>query len=312
MKYTTNTFKANNGDAIFYYKWTHDPSIPLKGIVQISHGVGEHAGRYQPIASLLQQQGYNVYANDHRVHGRSAKSKALMGFYDGENYFDDAIEDMRQLTLLIKKAHPENKIILFGHSMGALLSRKYVIKYGDDLQALILSGTGGFLKGLGEIGLFSAKVISSFRGRTKSNDLLKSVFFSEFNKKFKPNRTKVDWISSDEHQVDLFEADPYRIEDFSLSIFLDILKGSKEINKQTTFNATPKKLPIFIFSGDKDPVGEMGKGIKRVVRQYEKAGINDLTFKLYKGGRHEMLNEVNKEEVEQDVLNWLNEKIEAN
>ena len=153
------------------------------------------------------------------------------------------------------------------------------------------------------------KVIRTFRGRTKTNDLLKSVFFSEFNKKFKPNRTNVDWISSDEHQVDLFEADPYRIEDFSLSIFLDILKGSKEINKQTTFNATPKKLPIFIFSGDRDPVGEMGKGIKRVVKQYEKAGINDLTFKLYKGGRHEMLNEVNKEEVEQDVINWLNEKI---
>ncbi len=284
-------------------------NVPFKGVVQISHGVGEHAGRYRPIASLLQEQGYVVYANDHRVHGRSAKSKALMGFYDGENYFDDAIEDMRELTLLIKKELPDKKIILFGHSMGALLSRKYVIEYGDDLQALILSGTGGFLKGLGDIGLFSAKVIRTFRGRTKTNDLLKSVFFSEFNKKFKPNRTNVDWISSDEHQVDLFEADPYRIEDFSLSIFLDILKGSKEINKQTTFNATPKKLPIFIFSGDRDPVGEMGKGIKRVVKQYEKAGINDLTFKLYKGGRHEMLNEVNKEEVEQDVINWLNEKI---
>ncbi len=311
MNYTTNTYDTRNGDTIFYYKWVHNINMPFKGVVQISHGVGEHAGRYHPIASLLQKQGYEVYANDHRVHGRSAKSKALLGFYDGKNYFDDAVQDMRELTLLIKKEHPEKKIILFGHSMGALLSRKYVIKYGDDLQALILSGTGGFLKGLGNIGLFSAKVIRTFRGRTKSNNLLKSVFFSEFNKKFKPNRTNVDWISSDERQVDLFEADPYRIEDFSLSIFLDILKGSKEINKQTTFNATPKKLPIFIFSGDKDPVGEMGKGIKRVVKQYEKAGINDLTFKLYKGGRHEMLNEVNKEEVEQDVLNWLNEKVEV-
>jgi alpha-beta hydrolase superfamily lysophospholipase len=167
------------------------------------------------------------------------------------------------------------------------------------------------MKGLGSVGLLSAKVISKFKGRSRSNGLLKSVFFSEFNKKFKPNRTQVDWISSDQDQVDLFEADPLRIEDFSLSIFLDILKGSKEINKQSTFNATPKKLPILIFSGDKDPVGEMGKGVKKVAKQYEKAGIHDLTFKLYKGGRHEMLNEVNKEEVEQDVINWLNEKIEA-
>ena len=311
MNYTTNTYKTKGGDSIFYYKWPHNTTIKFKGIVQISHGVGEHAGRYHRIAKILQEHGYEVYANDHRVHGKTAESKELMGFYDGENYFDDAVEDMHELTQLIKKEHPEKKIILFGHSMGSLLSRRYVVKYGDDLQALILSGTASFMKGLGSVGLLSAKVISKFKGRARSNGLLKSVFFSEFNKKFKPNRTQVDWISSDQHQVDLFEADPLRIEDFSLSIFLDILKGSKEINKQSTFNATPKKLPIYIFSGDKDPVGEMGKGVKKVVKQYEKAGIHDLTFKLYKGGRHEMLNEVNKEEVEQDVINWLNEKVEA-
>jgi len=311
MDFITNTYKSKDGESIFYYKWSANPNIPLKGIVQISHGVGEHAGRYQPIAKILIDQGYEVYANDHRVHGRTAKSKELMGFYEGNNYFDDAVEDMRQLTMIIKKEHPTKKIVLFGHSMGSLLSRQYVTKYGDDLHALVLSGTASFMKGLGAVGLASAKVISAFRGRSRSNDLLKSVFFSEFNKKFKPNRTKVDWISSDEKQVDLFEADPYRIEDFSLSVFLDILKGSKEINKQLTFNSTPKNLPIFIFSGDKDPVGEMGKGVKKVINQYKKAGINDLTSKIYEGGRHEMLNETNKEEVEQDVINWINQRVEA-
>jgi len=311
MDFITDTFKATDGESIFYYKWSVKANIPIKGIVQISHGVGEHAGRYQPIAKILTDQGYEVYANDHRVHGRTAKSKELRGFYDGENYFDDAIKDMRQLTKLIKKEQPNKKIVLFGHSMGSLLSRQYVTKYGDDLHALVLSGTASFMRGLGTVGLASAKVISAFRGRSRSNDFLKSAFFSEFNKKFKPNRTKVDWISSDEKQVDLFDADPYRIEDFSLSIFLDILKGSREINKQLTFNATPKKLPIYIFSGDKDPVGEMGKGVKKVVRQYKKAGINDLTSKIYKGGRHEMLNETNKKEVEQDIVNWINQKVEA-
>ncbi|HHC79010.1 MAG TPA: alpha/beta hydrolase, partial [Flavobacteriia bacterium] len=117
-------------------------------------------------------------------------------------------------------------------------------------------------------------------------------------------------ISSDEKQVAIFEADPYRVEDFSLSVFLDIVKASKQLNKQQTFNATPKNLPILIFSGDKDPVGEMGKGLKRVLKQYKKAGMNDVTLKLYKGGRHEMLNEVNKEEVTHDLVSWLNEKIE--
>lgn len=309
MDYITNTYNAKDGESIFYYQWPTNTKVPFKGIVQISHGVGEHAGRYQRIAKLLTGQGYEVYANDHRVHGRTAMSKKLMGFYDGKNYFEDAVEDMRQLTKLIKKDHPNKKIILFGHSMGSLLSRQYVTKYGDDLHALVLSGTASFMKGLGTVGLASAKVISIFNGRSRSNSFLKSAFFSEFNKKFKPNRTKVDWISSDKKQVDLFEADPYRIEDFSLSIFLDILKGSREINKQITFNATPKKLPIYIFSGDKDPVGEMGKGVKKVINQYKKAGINDLTSKIYEGGRHEMLNEINKEEVEQDVINWLNQRV---
>ena len=311
MNYTTHNYTTKDEESIFYYQWKANADVPFKGVVQISHGVGEHAGRYQRIANILQKQGYEVYANDHRAHGRSVKSDELMGFYAGKNYFEDAVEDMRQLTEIIKKENHNQKIILFGHSMGSLLSRQYVTIYGDELHALILSGTASFMKGLGNVGLIGANVIKVFKGRTKKNELLKSLFFSEFNKKFKPNRTSLDWISSDEEQVDIFDADPYRIEDFSLSVFLDIVKASKQLNKQPMFNATPKNLPIFIFSGDKDPVGEMGKGLKRVLKQYKKAGIQDVTLKLYKGGRHEMLNEVNREEVEQDLMSWLNKKIEV-
>jgi alpha-beta hydrolase superfamily lysophospholipase len=311
MSFTTNTYKTIDDVTIFYYKWPANKNTPLKGVIQISHGVGEHAGRYQPIAKILQREGYEVYANDHRIHGKSAKNDAFLGFYDGDDYFSDALNDMRHLTDIIKKEHPNKKIILFGHSMGSLLSREYATKYGGDLEALILSGTANFMKGLGSFGLLSAQFLGKLNGKHRSNEFLKNLFFTQFNKKFKPNRTKVDWISSDENQVDLFEADPLRIEDFSLSVFLDLLKGSKKVNQVSTFKNTPKDLPLFIFSGDKDPVGEMGKGVKKVKNKYQKAGINDITLKLYKGGRHEMLNEVNKNEVEQDVINWLNEKIKA-
>lgn len=308
MDYKTNTFIAHDGEQIFYYHWkTKKP----KAVVQIAHGVGEHAGRYQSIASLLQKQGYEVYANDHRIHGNSVSSKDLLGVYEGQNYFEDAVDDMRELTKIIKEEHPQQKIILFGHSMGSLLSREYVTMYGEDLYALALSGTASFMKGLGNVGLVGANVTKFFRGRKRSSTTLKSLFFTEFNKKFKPNRTKVDWISRDEHQVDLFQADPLRIEDFSISVFIDILKGSKKINQKPTFEATPKNLPIYIFSGDKDPVGEMGTGVKKVAKQYQKVGIKDLTLKIYKGGRHEMLNEINKEEVERDFINWLNTRIES-
>jgi alpha-beta hydrolase superfamily lysophospholipase len=311
MGFATSTFKTVDHETIFYYKWPSAKNIPLKGIVQIAHGVGEHAGRYHPIAKKLQNEGFEVYANDHRIHGKSVKNNDYLGYYDGENYFLDALNDMRQLTEIIQKEHPKKKIILFGHSMGSLISREYITKYGDDLNALILSGTASFMKGLGPIGLFSANILGTINGKHRSNELLKNLFFTQFNKKFKPNRTKVDWISSDENQVDIFEADPLRIEDFSLSVFKDILKGTKKISLTETFENTPKNLPILIFSGDKDPVGEMGKGVQKVANKYIKAGIKDLTLKLYEGGRHEMLNETNKNEVEQDVINWLNDRIRA-
>ena len=311
MSFTTNTYQTFDNETIFYYHWQVSCNTKKRGIIQLAHGVGEHALRYEYIAELLQNQGYEVYANDHRIHGKSVKSKDYLGFYDGEDYFSDAIFDMRKLSEIIKKEHPHKKIILFGHSMGSLLSRAYVTKYGEDVEALILSGTASFLKGIGALGLFSAKILGKLNGKHRSNEILKNLFFSQFNKKFKPNRTKVDWISSDEKEVDIFEADPLRIEDFSLSVFLDILEGSKEINKSHAFKNTPKDLPIFIFSGDKDPVGEMGKGVKKVAENYKKAGVKSVTLKLYKGGRHEMLKEVNKEEVAIELISWLNHKIEA-
>ncbi len=309
MNYRTRTYTTRDNLEIFYYHWKSSIKNP-KGIVQIAHGMGEHAGRYKKIASLLQSQGFEVYANDHRIHGKSVKTIDQLGVYDGVNYFDDAVEDMREFTNLIKTEHPDQKIILFGHSMGSFFSREYVTKYGDDVKLLALSGTASFMKGLGAVGLFSANLIKLVKGGKQSNSALKSIFFSEFNKKFKPNRTKVDWISSDEEQVDIFNADPYRIEDFSINVFIDILKGSKKINEKHAFLATPKKIPIYMFAGSEDPVGEMGKGVKKVANQYIRAGVNDLTLKMYQG-RHEMLNEVNKEEVEQDFINWLNAKVEV-
>lgn len=311
MSFQTDIYESFDGETIFYYKWPANKKKSLKGIIQISHGVGEHAGRYQSVAKLFQKKGYEVYAHDHRIHGLSAKSHDHLGFYDGDDYFSDAILDMRKLTEIILKEHPNKKVILFGHSMGSLLSREYVTLFRDDIEALILSGTANFMKGLGTFGLISTKIFSKLNGKHRSNEILKSLFFNQFNKKFKPNRTKVDWISSDKQQVDIFQADPLRIEDFSLSVFSGILKGSKRINKLPMFKNTPKELPIYIFSGDKDPVGEMGRGVKKVAINYKKVGIKDLTLKLYKGGRHEMLNEINKSEVEQDLLNWLNKRFKA-
>lgn len=309
MYYKTDTFTAKDGEIICYYKWEAQRSTKDRGIIQIAHGIGEHAGRYDHIAHRLQKEGFTIYANDHRAHGKTAEIKRLYGYYDGEDYFEDVVADMHALTELMRVEHPNSKFILFGHSMGSLLSRKYVLRYGKEIDALILSGTANFIKGLGHFGLASTKMVSMLRGRERSNETLRAFFFDEFNKKFKPNRTKLDWISSDEAAVDAFEADPYRIENFSIGVFADILTNSKQLNQTSAFVNTPDKLPILIFSGDEDPVGEMGKGVSKVAKNYERNGNKALTFNLYKGGRHEMLNEKNREEVEEDIVTWLNTHI---
>ncbi len=309
MHYKTHTFNTSDGETICYYKWECAQEVENRGIIQIAHGIGEHAGRYDTIAHRLQTEGFTVYANDHRAHGKTAAIKQLFGYYDGADYFEDVVEDMHNLSDLMRAEHPDEKFILFGHSMGSLLSRKYVLTYGNEIDGLILSGTANFIKGLGHFGLVATKAVTAVRGRKRGNETLRALFFDEFNKKFKPNRTKLDWISSDEKAVDEFEADPYRIENFSLGVFADIISNSRVLNKKNAFTATPDNLPILIFSGDKDPVGEMGKGVTKVARNYKKYGNEDLTFNLYEGGRHEMLNETNSKEVEEDIVTWLNTQI---
>lgn len=305
MQYSTHTFTASDGEQICYYKWGNALKTQFRGVVQIAHGIGEHAARYDTIAQRLTEDGFVVYANDHRAHGKTAEIKRLYGHYDGNDYFEDAVDDMHSLRAVMQQEYPNAKFILFGHSMGSLLSRKYATMYGEGIDALILSGTASFIKGLGHFGLVATKAVTAINGRVKGNETLRAMFFDEFNKKFKPNRTKLDWISSDEEAVDRFEADPYRIENFSLGVFADIISNSKKINKEIAFKMVPNKVPILIFSGDKDPVGEMGKGVKKVAENFKKHGNTDLTFHLYKGGRHEMLNELNSQEVEQDILDWL-------
>jgi len=307
--FKTKILTADDGENICYYHWKHNPDIPLKGVVQISHGIGEYAGRYDHFAHKLQLEGYEIYANDHRAHGKTAELKGLFGFYDGDDYFEDCANDMHSLANIMRQEHPKAKFILFGHSMGSLLSRTFVAKYPQKPDALILSGTASFIKGLGNFGLIATRITTKVKGRGRKNDTLKSIFFGEFNKKFKPNRTKFDWLSTDKKEVDIFIEDPYRVEDLSLGIFQDVIKNTKKLGKKESIECIPKKLPILFFSGDEDPVGEMGKGVKKIYKKYKKQGIEDITLNLYEGGRHEMLKETNSEQVENDILRWIESRI---
>ncbi|HFA51941.1 MAG TPA: alpha/beta hydrolase [Bacteroidetes bacterium] len=309
MPFQEKTFKASDGKNVTYYYWPAANGSTAKATVQLAHGMAEHAARYDRFASFLAKNGYAVFANDHRGHGKTAGGAEQLGYTEEGSFWDKALADMRSLHGIAKKQHPGLPHFLFGHSMGSFLTRHYIAEYGNEVSGAILSGTAGDPGFLGKVGAFIANMESIFKGRKKQSKLLNLLSFGKFNEPFKPNRTAYDWLSRDEAEVDKYVEDPLCGTVFTTGFFIDLLKGIGLINNKNTFEKTPKDLPIYLFAGAKDPVGDMGKGVTEVFNAYKKAGLKKVLHKLYEEGRHEMLNEVNWEEVFGDVLEWLEEAV---
>jgi alpha-beta hydrolase superfamily lysophospholipase len=308
MKADTFTFKASDGADIFVYRWLPSSRTNTRAAVQISHGMAEHAARYGRFAKQLVAAGYAVYANDHRGHGATAGSLEKVGYLADDRGWEKAVDDMRALTALIKKENPRVPVFLFGHSMGSFLARHYAMLHGGEIKGLILSGTGGDPGLLGKIGLIIAKREAARKGAAARSPFLDNLSFGAFNKKFKPNRTKFDWLSRDNAEVDKYIADPYCGEVFTAGFFCDMLGGIAFINRKQNIAKIPAGLPVYLFSGSLDPVGANTKGVLQVYNALVRAGIKDVTYKFYQDGRHEMLNETNRDEVIEDVIAWLKQR----
>lgn len=299
------TFKDGDGVDIFVYKWAPSNKEDIKAVVQISHGMAETAERYEELAKVLTNNGYIVYANDHRGHGKTAKSLDEIGYLGEKDGFAWMVEDMYELTGIIKKENPKKSIILLGHSMGSFLTQKYISLYGKELKAAVLSGTNGKAGFILNLGILIAKIECESKGRRNKSERLTRMSFGGYNNTFKPNRTEFDWLSRDEAEVDKYVNNPFCGGVFTSGFYNDFLAGLKDIHKNKTLAAIPKELPVYIFSGDKDPVGNNGIGVKKLYEMYKKLGLKQVEMKLYEGGRHEMLNEVNKQQVMEDLLNWI-------
>jgi len=300
------TFKSDEGMDIYVYNWRPDEEIQIKGVVQIAHGMAETAARYERFAKVLTDNGYIVYIHDHRGHGNTAKTIENLGYLAEKDGFKWLVEDVHKLSEIIKKENPALPLFLFGHSMGSFVTQRYIMLYGKELKGTILSGSNGKQGPILNIGAFLAKREAKKNGRKAQSSKLDKLSFGSFNNAFKPNRTAFDWLSRDNDEVDKYIKDPFCGTVFTCGFFYDFLSGLKEIEKDENIALVPKDLPVFIFAGDKDPVGKNGKGIIRLFNTYKKFNIKDVTYKLYKDGRHEMLNESNRDEVMSDVINWLN------
>ena len=311
MKCSEFHFRGKEDLDIHVYKWENE-NIKPKGVVQIAHGMAETAIRYEYFAKHLTENGYIVYINDHRGHGKTAEIIDNVGYLADKDGFTCLVEDMNILTNIIKDENDDLPVYLFGHSMGSFASQRYIMEYGNNINGVILSGSNGkqgFILNVAEK-LISYEIKKN--GRKYKSKRLDNLIFGGNNKKFKPSKTDFDWLSRDEKEVDKYIKDPFCGVLFTCGFFYDFIKGLKEIEDSDNLKKVPLDLPIYIISGDEDPVGKNGKGVLRLRDRYINLGVKDVSCKLYEGGRHEMLNEINKDEVIENIILWINERNNAN
>ena len=310
MQTSTHTVNATDGTPLFVHHWL--PDVPPKAVVQIAHGMAEHSARYARFAERLTEAGYAVYAGDHRGHGQTAGSATPdHGYFADTEGFDTVVADLKSVTEHASAEQPDLPVFLFGHSMGSFLSRAYAIKWGHDLAGLVLSGTAGDPGALGRIGRSVALAQARVRGRRHPSGLMDRLTFGQYNAAFKPNRTKFDWLSRDPDEVDKYIADIECGNIFTAGFYSVLLGGLARVNADGEVSRVPKDLPILLVSGELDPVGEKSKGVRRVEEQYRRLGVTDVTSIFYPGARHEILNETNRDEVMDDVVEWLDERLAA-
>jgi len=298
------TVEGIDGLDIHVYQWLPDGDI--KAVIQIAHGMAEHAGRYERFAKVLNVAGYAVYANDHRGHGRSIPAGQVPGHMADEGGWDKAIEDLHLINQRIQILHPGASIVLMGHSMGSFMTQDYMARYGSTICAASLSATNGPPGTLGKLGQLVSRVEKLRNGNEGHSSLLASMTFKTFNKAFAPNRTEFDWLSRDEVEVDKYVADPLCGFECSVATWIGLLDALTVISSDEALGQMDKSMPVYLFSGSDDPVGEKTRGVDRLLMAYDRHGFRNIIHKYYEGARHETLNETNRDEVVTDFVQWLN------
>lgn len=290
----------------YAHEWL--PAGKPRAVLQLVHGVAEYIQRYGAFASWLAGQGFLVVGEDHLGHGRTVDDEKF-GYFGPKGGWNLVSKDIRKLRTLEGERHPELPYFIMGHSMGSFLTRTYLINWPGTVDGAILSGTGQEPGATVAAGKLLCSLLCALRGADSHSDLANQLSLGAYNKQFVPNRTTADWISRDTAVVDAYLQDPFCTFQPTVGMFRDMMGGLQYIANPKNLKKMYKTTPIYFFSGDRDPVGQNGAGVKKVAELFRRAGCTDVTVKLYPDGRHEMLNEINRQEVYQDVLAWLEAKL---
>ena len=296
-------FTSVAGRPLTLYLWQTD--APCRGVIRLVPGMAEHIARYDRLARALCAAGYTVAGHSHLGHGEDAREDEL-GFFGRKDGWDHLVEDVHAAHEMLLHRFPGQRFAILGHSMGSFVTREYLLRYGGDLTAAVICGTGWFPGPLCSVARAAAALCGAFGGWQKPAPLVDRLMSKDNNKAFAPARTPFDWLSRDTAEVDKYISDPRCGFLFTARGYYDMFTGLKNLSRLHRLAALPGDLPVLFISGDADPIGTQGKGVNTVAQQFRDAGVRDVTVRLYPGARHELFNETNRDEITAELIDWLN------
>ena len=288
--------------------WRPSSGAP-RAAVQLVHGISEHIERYGHFAFFMAEHGIAVVGHDHLGHGKTARGEEEYGYFGDRDGWLHLVQDTHALCEKAHREFPDTPYFLMGHSMGSFVARTFLIDYPGAVDGCILSGTGQEPAALILLGQVLSGAIKKCKGGQYVSKAVTALSLGAYNRKFRPNRTSADWISRDEQVVDAYVADPLCRFVPTVGMFHDMMGGLRYIARAENLKKMDPDTPIYFFSGSSDPVGGFGKGVRKVAGQFRRAGCRDIEVRLYPEGRHEMLNEINRSEVYDDILGWIDRRL---
>lgn len=310
MPWTTTTQPSSNGvDTLHIECWT--PDGPPRAMLQIAHGMVEFIHRYDRFGQAMADAGILVVGNDHVGHGASVRSRDDWGYFADHDGDRVLLADLHAIQADMRRAHPELPTFLLGHSMGSFLVRQYLVTYPDDaFDGVIVMGTATQPKAAVALGQWLAELIAKIKGPRYRSSLLTGMALGRNNKPFEPARTPVDWLTRDEAIVDRYVVDDRNRFQFTASAYADMFRGMRRMTDPGELAKMDRATPILIVSGGDDPVGRMGKAVGTLKKQYDRLGMRDVSTRVYAGARHEILNELNHEEVTADLVAFIDRHVD--
>ena len=302
------SFKSATGLCDIYARsWAPADKDGVKAIFQITHGMAEHGERYARFAKKLCEHGYAVFAQDHIGHGKSVASDDDLGYFGEKDGWRDFVIDCRSLTDIAREEYPGKPVVFFGHSMGSFIARNYTAKY-NDVQAAIFCGTSG-KNPAAPIAIKLASFVGKSCGSRHKSEFINNLAFGNYNKKFDNVKTEFDWLTKDEDEVQKYIDDKYCGFLFSAAGYKDLFSVLNSVSGKDWYEQLSTDIPVLVVSGSMDPVGDYSKGVTQVAEDLKATG-HDVTLKLFDGDRHEILNETNRDEVEDYIAAWADAALE--